>query len=224
MIKILHKDKNLVAICKPAGMPSQSDTTGDADAMSATASELSLLGEDSGLWLVHRLDRVVGGILVFARSKSSAAALSELVGGHGMQKEYLAVVEGNAPGGCLVDYLYKDARAGKAFAVKEGKRGAKRAELEYFPIATEKTERGVYTLVRVKLHTGRFHQIRAQFASRGMSIVGDGKYGSHDNRARMPALFSSALSFDFENETLNIKELPDINSYPWSLFDWSNIK
>ena len=93
MIKILHKDKNLVAICKPAGMPSQSDTTGDADAMSATASELSLLGEDSGLWLVHRLDRVVGGILVFARSKSSAAALSELVGGHGMQKEYLAVVE-----------------------------------------------------------------------------------------------------------------------------------
>ena len=224
MIKLLYKDKNLVAVCKPAGMPSQKDITQDADAMSATAEELSSLGENSELWLVHRLDRVVGGVLVFARNKNAAAALSELVGGRGMKKEYFAVVEGEAPGGSLVDYLYKDARAGKAFSVKEGKRGAKRAELEYFPLATAKKERGVYTLVRVKLHTGRFHQIRVQFATRGMSIVGDGKYGSHDNRAKMPSLFSSSVGFNFENKTLNIKEMPDITLYPWSLFDWSNIK
>ncbi len=224
MIDILYKDGNLIAVCKPAGMPSQSDTTGDLDAMSAASRALAELGEDSCLWLVHRLDRVVGGVLVFARTKNAASRISELVGGRGMEKEYFAVVEGDAEGGYLVDYLYKDSRMGKAFVVKEGKSGAKRAELEYSPIATNMTERGIYSLVRVKLHTGRFHQIRAQFASRGMAIVGDGKYGSRDNRAKMPALFSSSLTFGFGNERINVKKTPDIKSYPWSIFDWSNVK
>lgn len=224
MIEILYKNENLVAVCKPAGMPSQSDTTGDEDAMKRTSRALAELSEDSRLWLVHRLDRVVGGVLVFGRNKEAAAQLSALFGKSGMEKEYFAVVEGNAPGGYLIDYLYKDARQGKAFVVKEGKSGSKRAELEYFPVATQNTERGIYTLVRVKLHTGRFHQIRCQFASRGMSVVGDGKYGSHDNRAKLPALFSTALAFDFKGKEFSIKHLPNINTYPWSLFDWSNVK
>jgi len=224
MIEILYKNSDFIAVYKPAGVPSQSDTTGDLDAMSASAGALRELGEDSRLWLVHRLDRVVGGILIFARNKAAASSLSELVGGNGMEKKYLAVVHGEAIDGKLVDYLYKDARQGKAFVVKEGKNGAKRAELECSALASVKTERGAYTLVRVKLHTGRFHQIRAQLSSRGASIVGDGKYGSRDNKAKMPALFSSSLAFEFGKEKFEIKRLPDINSYPWSLFDWSNIK
>ena len=224
MTEILYKSQKVIVVYKSPGVPSQSDASGECDAMSAASHALAELGEDSSLWLVHRLDRVVGGILAFARSKDAAARLSELVGGSGMEKEYYAVVSGDAEGGRLIDYLYKDARQGKAFVVNEGKKGAKRAELEYTKIASTLTEKGVYTLVRIRLYTGRFHQIRAQFSSRGMSIVGDGKYGSHDNKPKMPALFAYRLSFKLGKENINVKKLPDINIYPWSLFDWSNLE
>ena len=222
MLDIMYKNKNLVVVYKPAGMPTQSDTSGDMDAMSMTRDELSRLGEPSELWLVHRLDRVVGGLVVFARNKRTAAKLSELVGGHGMEKEYLAVVEGRADGGILQDYIYKDSAKGKAFVVDKARKGAKMAELEYSAIAEADTERGIYTLVKIKLHTGRFHQIRVQFASRRMSLVGDGKYGSHDNKSKMPALFAARLAFKTENEEADVRRLPDINEYPWSLFDKEN--
>lgn len=222
MLDIMYKNKNLVVVYKPPGMPTQSDTSGDADAMSMTSRELSRLGEPSELWLVHRLDRVVGGLIVFARNKRTAANLSELVGGNGMEKEYLAVVEGRAEGGILQDYIYKDSAKGKAFVVDKARKGAKMAELEYSAIAEADTERGIYTLVKIKLHTGRFHQIRVQFASRRMSLVGDGKYGSHDNKSKMPALFAARLAFKTENEEADVRRLPDINEYPWSLFDKEN--
>lgn len=223
-MEILYKNKELVAVYKPAGVPSQSDLTGDLDAMALASQKLAELGEANQLWLVHRLDRVVGGVLVFARSKDVAACLSAFVGGVGMKKEYLAVVHGEAPGGHLLDYVYKDARQGKAFVVKEGKSGAKKAELEYTPIACAQTDKGILTLVRITLFTGRFHQIRVQLSSRGMSIVGDGKYGSHDNRAKMPALFASGLEFTYKKELFSISRLPDTEAYPWTLFDWSSIK
>ena len=218
-MEILYKDKNLIAINKPAGIPVQPDPTSDKDAMSLCAEILAEQGENNALWLVHRLDRVVGGTVVFARNKRTAAALSELFSTQGTEKEYLAVVEGVAEGGVLEDFLYKDAAKGKAFVVDRKRAGVKEAKLEYAPIATAATERGTYTLVRVKLHTGRFHQIRAQLSSRGMPIVGDGKYGSHDNRAKMPALFSSRLGFTLDTKSYNIKKIPDKESYPWSLFD-----
>lgn len=218
-MEILYKDKNLIAINKPAGIPVQPDPTSDKDAMSLCAEILAEQGENNALWLVHRLDRVVGGTVVFARNKRTAAALSELFSTQSTEKEYLAVVEGVAEGGVLEDFLYKDAAKGKAFVVDRKRAGVKEAKLEYAPIATAETERGTYTLVRVKLHTGRFHQIRAQLSSRGMPIVGDGKYGSHDNRAKMPALFSSRLGFTLGTKSYNIKKIPDKESYPWSLFD-----
>lgn len=223
-MEILYKTKDIVAVYKPAGMPSQSDASGSEDAMSASTRALAELGENSQLWLVHRLDRVVGGILVFARNKGAARELSDLVGTSGAEKEYLAVVHGEAPGGVLIDYIYKDARQGKAFVVKDGKNGAKKAELEYTPVSSVNTDRGIYTLVHVKLHTGRFHQIRVQLSSRRMPIVGDGKYGSHDNKAKMPALFAYRLSLRMKKENIEMKKLPDISLYPWSLFDWSTIK
>ena len=200
-------------------MPVQPDPTGDVDALTEAAAYLSSIGEPSALWLVHRLDRVVGGTVVFARNKRTAASLSELFSAQGTTKEYLAVVEGRAEGGVLEDLLYKDSAKGKAFVVDRKRAGVKEARLEYTPLATAQTERGTYTLVRVRLHTGRFHQIRAQLSHRGTSIVGDGKYGSHDNRAKMPALFSSRLAFDLGGRAYDIKKSPDKESYPWSLFD-----
>ena len=157
-------------------------------------------------------------MVVYAANKKYAAILSELVAGREMVKEYLAVTEGSAPGGIMKDYLYKDAAKGKAFVVSTERRGVKEAVLEYEPISEVVTERGVRTLVKVRLHTGRFHQIRVQFASRGLSLVGDGKYGSRDGVAHTPALFASRLEFGYINRTLEIKALPDIKEYPWSLF------
>lgn len=218
MIDFVYKSRNLLVVCKPASIPSQSDLTGDEDALTMAKNKLLSLGEPSDLWLVHRLDRVVGGLLVFARNKSTAAKLSEMVGGRGIEKEYLAIVEGSVEGGLLRDYIFKDSKLSKAFVVSGARRGAKEASLEYTPIAERETEKGIYTLIRVKLHTGRFHQIRVQFASRNHSLVGDGKYGSRDNKAKLPALFAFRLSFTANGEKVNTEKLPDTNEYPWSLF------
>lgn len=217
-MQIIFKDKNLVAVNKSAGIPSQKDPTGDADAMTLAGQILRTEGERDALWLVHRLDRVVGGVLVFARNKSAAAELSERVADKTAVKEYLAVVEGIAGGGVLEDLLYKDARQGKAFVVDSKREGVKEARLEYTPICNTETEKGVRTLVRIRLLTGRFHQIRAQFSSRGHSISGDGKYGSHDNRAKTPALFACRMAFECSGKHYDITAMPDVSAYPWNLF------
>ena len=221
-LQIIYKDKNIVAVNKAAGIPSQPDPSGDPDAMSLTSLELSKLGERDELFLVHRLDRVVGGVLVFARNKKYAAILSELIASHKAEKVYIAVVEGNAEGGEMRDLLFKDARAGKSFVVDRRRAGVKEAVLEYSRLSSVESERGERSLVEIKLKTGRFHQIRCQFSSRGMPIVGDGKYGSHDNAAKMPALFAKRLTLPFENKTVTVSASPDMDSYPWSLFDIKN--
>lgn len=219
MIEILYKTENYIVVYKPAGIPTQSDTSGDKDAMTLASLALRELCENEKLWLIHRLDRVVGGLVVFARNKEYAAKLSSLVGEEEFTKEYFAIVEGSCDGGILEDYLYKDARQSKAFVIDRERKGAKKAILEYSAMCKKETERGVRTLVRVKLRTGRFHQIRAQFASRKLPLVGDGKYGSRDNRAKFPALFAARLAFKTDDNICDIKRLPDINEYPWSVFD-----
>ncbi|MBQ8690048.1 MAG: RNA pseudouridine synthase [Clostridia bacterium] len=208
----------MIAVYKPSGIPSQPDPTGADDAMTLTSGILRELGERDELWLVHRLDRVVAGAMVFARTKRYAALLSELFATRGASKEYLAVVEGRAEGGVLTDLLFKDSAKGKAFVVKSERRGVKRAELEYTPLAVAECEGGCHTLVRIELHTGRFHQIRAQFSSRGMAVVGDGKYGSHDNRARGIALISHRIRFVVEGKDYDIVAYPELTAYPWSEF------
>ena len=218
-MEILFKNKDFLIVNKPAGMPSQSDTSGDKDAMSLASEMLSDEGERPELYLIHRLDRVVGGLLVFARNKKSAAELSRLVSGEGIGKEYIAVIDGYLEGGRLNDYLYKDARASKAFVVDRKRAGVKEAELSFEPVMSTDTEKGVKTLVKVRLKTGRFHQIRAQFSSRKAPICGDGKYGSKDNRAHFPALFAYKLSFELFGENTEIGAVPDTESYPWCLFD-----
>ena len=216
-IKIIYSDQSLLVCVKPAGVPCES-------ANEKVKSLTDILKEQlcaTYVGMVHRLDQVTEGLMVYSLSERATGKLSEYMASGEAHKEYLAVVHGipDAPEGEMRDLLYRDARKNKSFVVDRKRAGVKEAKLEYTPIATAAIERGTYTLVRVKLHTGRFHQIRAQLSSRGMPIVGDGKYGSHDNRAKMPALFSSRLGFTLGTKSYNIKKIPDKESYPWSLFD-----
>lgn len=218
MVEILYKSKNAIVIYKPAGIPSQSDPSGDKDAMTLTSEILREKGENDSLWLIHRLDRVVSGLLVFARNKRYAAILSEYVKERLITKEYYAVVDGIAESGVLENLIFRDARAGKAFIVDRERQGTKAARLSYRSLATVETEKGAKTLVYVTLDTGRFHQIRAQLSHIKHPITGDGKYGSRDNKARSIALMASHLSLDLQNEKIDERRLPDLDLYPWSLF------
>ena len=218
MVEILYKSKNAIVIYKPAGIPSQSDPSGDKDAMTLTSEMLRENGENDSLWLIHRLDRVVSGLLVFARNKRYAAILSEYVKERLVTKEYYAIVDGIAEGGVLENLIFRDPRAGKAFIVDRERQGTKAARLSYRSLATVETEKGAKTLVYVTLDTGRFHQIRAQLSHIKHPITGDGKYGSRDNKARSIALMASHLSLDLESEKIDERRLPDLDLYPWSLF------
>lgn len=217
-MEILYKSKNAVIINKPFGTPSQADKSGDGDALSLTSKALKESGENAALWLLHRLDRVVGGLLVFARTKESAAKINSLITSGGLHKEYIAVVEGEVCEGELVDYLYHDTRANKAFVVNSGSRGAKEAILFCELLATAEYMGKKVSLVKVNLKTGRFHQIRAQLSSRGNPIIGDGKYGSKI-KCRNIALFSYKLCCTIPNEEIKACALPDLNTFPWSIFD-----
>ena len=216
--EILYKSKNTVVIYKEPNIPSQGDPSGDLDAMSLTAEALRGLGENDSLWLVHRLDRVVGGVMVFARNKKYAAILSEYVKDRLLLKEYYAVVDGEAESATLENILYKDARAGKSFIVDRERKGTKSARLSYKALAVRDTEKGKKTLVYVTLDTGRFHQIRAQLSYTGHPITGDGKYGSRDNKAHSIALAAAHLAAELPNERIDVTKLPETDVYPWSLF------
>ena len=218
MIEILHRTKNTVVIYKPPGIPSQKDTTGDPDAMTLTSDTLRAMGEGSDLWLVHRIDRVVGGILVFARNKRTAAVLCEMVKDRVLTKEYYAVVDGDPDGGVLESLIFRDARLGKAFIVDRERAGVKRARLSYKKLASIETEKGIRSLVYVTLDTGRFHQIRAQMSHIKAPICGDGKYGSRDKNVFGIALFAAHLELSFTGEHINVSRLPDLGAYPWCLF------
>jgi 23S rRNA pseudouridine1911/1915/1917 synthase len=218
MPKIIYKSKNAVVIEKPVGMPAQSDPTGDLDAMTATSMKLGELGERDALWLVHRLDRNVGGVMAFARSSESAAKLSREIADGIFEKEYLAVAEGRVESGSMSDYLFKDSTKSKAFVVNGARKGAKLALLDCECLETAETESGELSLVRIKLKTGRFHQIRAQLSARGTPLVGDQKYGSRVRGARTPALFACRLATASVRDGKGIVAYPDTEQFPWNLF------
>ena len=217
-VEIIYKSKNIIVVNKPAGIPSQPDPSGDKDALTLSSEALASLGERTELYLINRLDRVVGGLIILARNKRFATALTELVSGEKMVKEYIAVVSGRPEAGRYTDYLYKDARLSKAFVVDGKRQGVKEALLDCMPLVTESTDDGEKTLLRVRLYTGRYHQIRCQLASRGYPIVGDGKYGSRDKGARLPALFAEHISFEALGERVDVLASPDTAEYPWNLF------
>lgn len=213
-MEILYYDKDIVVPVKPVGVLSE-EGTGTDDSVPAL-----LRAEFGTLYPVHRLDRAVGGVMVYARHKKAAAALCAAVAANALKKEYIAVVEGcpTPPEGKLVDLLFKDARQNKSFVVDTPRAGAREARLTYRTLATVTAEGGTYSRVGITLETGRSHQIRVQFASRKTPLVGDGKYGAR-TKAPAPALFSSALTFvhPTSKETVSFTA-PTPDGFPWSLF------
>ena len=188
-IEILYQDGALLACVKPAGVPSQG--TGE-EALPA------LLARQTGgpVFPVHRLDQAASGLMVFARSRGAAAALSAAVAEGRMEKEYFALLSGapEPPEGRMEDLLFKDSRRGKVYAVKSLRKGVRPAALTYRLLQRQ----GEVSLVRAALETGRTHQIRVQFASRGMPLLGDGKYGSRIKGGLM--LWSCRLAFSHPSD------------------------
>ena len=189
-MEILYTDKSLIVCVKPVGMDSEKEVPETLK---------QLLGGE--IFPIHRLDQNVGGVMVYARTKPAAAALSKLVQDGAMVKEYVAVVHGTPPeSGDWTDFLFKDSTKNKVFVVKKERKGVKKARLEFVTLAP--------SLVRIRLHTGRSHQIRVQFSSRGFPLVGDHKYGSRDE-AMAPMLFSCCISFPWHGTQMKFEQLPD---------------
>ena len=194
-MEILYQDKELAVIVKPTGMESQAQVP------------QALSGQLGGTFYpVHRLDLNVGGVMVYARSKTAAAALSKAIQDGAMIKEYVAMVHGAPPeSGDWEDLLFKDSAKNKVFVVKRMRGGVKKARLEYKRLTAGET-----SLVHIRLHTGRSHQIRVQFASRKYPLVGDHKYGSRDG-ANAPMLFSCRITFPWKGEEKRFEAYP-----PWA--------
>ena len=217
---IIYEDRVLLLAEKPAGLLSEGAPKGGEDMLSLLSAYRKEQGEPPEIFPVHRLDRGVGGLMVFAKDKKTAAVLSAMVSDHTLKKEYLAVVHGvpPEPEGLLQDLLYRDASRNKTYVVKRERRGVRKAELFYRSLETAEFKGEPLTLVRAELHTGRTHQVRVQFASRKMPLWGDGKYGARDN-APVLALFSCRLLFPHPVTGQEIsRELRPPENFPWTLF------
>ena len=214
MLDILYQDAQIVVCRKPAGVLSQG---AGADAMPA------LLRAQCGgeAYPVHRLDRVSAGVMVYARTAKAAANLSASAQRGQWQKEYLAVLTAPPaePEGVLEDLLYFDRTRDKSFVCKRPRAGVKAARLSYTLVATAVDGDAQRALVRVRLFTGRTHQIRAQFSARILPLLGDGKYGGSDNRCKT-ALLSASLQFPHPETGETMKfEIKPPNEFPWTLFE-----
>jgi len=172
-IQILYEDEYMLAAEKPQGMPSQADKTGDPDLLS----ELEAYAKQP-LGLLHRLDRPVGGVMLFAKDKKAEAILAKDLQENRLNKRYLTVLCGKLPKerGTLEDYLLKNARTNLSEVVSKDRKGAKKAILHYTKMAEVETDMGWLTLAEIKLETGRHHQIRVQTSHAGFPIWGDKKY------------------------------------------------
>ena len=190
---ILYSDRGIVVCVKPVGLDSESELP--------AALKEAIGGE---IFPIHRLDKNVGGVMVYARTKSAAATLSKAVQNGEMIKEYVAMVHGTPPEhGDWEDFLFKDSRKNKVFVVKKERKGVKLARLEF-----QRLRAGETSLVHIRLHTGRSHQIRVQFSSRGFPLVGDHKYGSRDS-ATAPMLFSCRITLPWSGETKVFEAFPE---------------
>lgn len=229
MLEILYEDKYILAVWKPAGLESQSARGFQADMVSEIRRHIHSQSPKSGepyVGVIHRLDKPVSGILVYAKEKKAAAALSRQVAEGKMDKRYLAVVCGKVPenGDKFVDYLLKDEKENRSRIVDMGTKGAKRAELSYRVLGRVDNLEGreeALSLVEIELKTGRHHQIRVQMAGHGLPLWGDKKYNSFPagsypagpDSAVPPSLALAAYRLSFlhpvTGEPLSFTRFPD---------------
>lgn len=209
-VRLLYADEDLLVCEKPVGVSSESPGLPE------------LIREQEGftVYPVHRLDQATGGAMLLARSPSVCAALQRAFQENRVVKEYLAVIAGvpETDSGSFFDLLYHDQRSNKTFVVDKPRKGVKEAACGWTVLASAEAAEGKISLVRVRLHSGRTHQIRVQFASRKMPLVGDRRYGSRI-KAPVPALWSAGLRFPHPagGEVVEVASSPPA-VFPWTCF------
>jgi 23S rRNA pseudouridine1911/1915/1917 synthase len=216
MIDIIYEDNHVLVVEKPVNILVQADDTHDKDLLSILKEDIKKRYQKPGnvyLGLVHRLDRPVGGIMVFAKTSKAASRLSEQVRNHQIQKKYYAIVEGNLDKkqGTLRDYLKKNEKLNKVFIDRSGKESI----LNYLVVDSKEN----YSLVDIDLKTGRSHQIRVQFSSRNHPLYGDQKYNKNSKIGEQIALYAYELSFyhPITKDKMTFNKKPS-RTFPWSLF------
>ena len=217
-LEVLYEDNHIIVVKKQPNIPSQADKTEDIDMLKMIKSYLKEKYNKPGnvyLGLVHRLDRPVGGVMVFAKTSKAASRLSDQVREKVFKKKYLAVVDGKfeSRAGTLEDYLYKDERNNMSKVVNKEKKNAKLAKLDYEVLAYNEVKN--LSLVKVNLHTGRHHQIRVQLANAGHSIFGDQKYGTR-GKGKQIALWAYELTIQHPVS----KEEMTFRCFPASVGTW----
>ena len=212
-IEEIYEDNHIIVVEKPANIPSQGDKTGDLDMLTIIKAYLKEKYNKPGnvyLGLVHRLDRPVGGVMVFAKTSKAAARLSEQVREKVFKKKYLVIVNGKfeEKKGTLKDYLLKNERLNKSRVVEEGTKNSKYAELDYEVLKYDKEQN--LSLLKINLHTGRHHQIRVQLSSRDHSIYGDAKYNGRGS-ARQLYLWAYELTIQnvISKEEMTFTAIPE---------------
>lgn len=215
MLNIIYEDNHIIVVQKIPNIPSQGDKTGDMDMLTIIKQYIKQKDNKPGnvyLGLIHRLDRPVGGVMVFAKTSKAAARLSEQVRNKELKKEYLVVADGKFQNnaGHLENYLLKNERNNLSKVVKPETKNSKLAVLDYEII--KYNEETNLSVVKVKLHTGRHHQIRVQLSNIGHSIYGDQKYGTRGHGKQI-ALWAYKLSFNhpITKQELSFENLPEKN-------------
>ncbi|ENH97226.1 pseudouridine synthase [Gracilibacillus halophilus YIM-C55.5] len=220
---ILYEDNHIMVVEKPVNVPVQEDQSKDQDLFNQLKEHIKVRDQKPGnvyLGLVHRLDRPVGGVMVFAKTSKAASRLSDTIRKNELEKQYLAIIRGKPDqDGTLVDYIIKDRQKNLVRTASKKETQAKKAILDYQLLASSNG----LSLVKVNLHTGRPHQIRVQFASRNYPLYGDQKYGQNVNKpGQQIALWSHQLAFTHPVRKTEIRmtSYPP-EAYPWSL--WSEM-
>ena len=214
MIKVIYEDNHLLVVEKPINMPTQEDDSKDPDLLNELKKYIKEKYNKPGnvyLGLVHRLDRPVGGVMVFAKTSKAASRLSDQVRTHKLDKRYYAAIEGKLEDGTLKDKLLKDPKTNNTIVSDLGKESV----LSFKNI----TYKDGLSLVDIHLETGRSHQIRVQFSSRGHALYGDQRYNKNAIVGEQIALFAYYLSFEHPVTKEKMEfELDKPNKYPWNIF------
>lgn len=225
-INVLYEDNHLLIVEKPVNIAVQEDASKDMDLLNMLKSYIKEKYNKPGdvyLGLVHRLDRPVGGVMVFARTSKAASRLSNELRKQQIYRKYKAIIRGTLPNkqGELVDYLYKDRKKNLVTVVSSKNKGGKKAILEYKVLSKKDN----LSMLEVELKTGRSHQIRVQLANQGTPLYGDQKYGEHVNKhGQQIALWASSLSVKHptKDEMITVESEPP-KEYPWAEFTHTSV-